>query len=59
MLDEPANHLDLEAVTALNDARQRYEGTILLVSHHENIVDEMTTHIWHLTDDDIENFQGT
>jgi ATPase subunit of ABC transporter with duplicated ATPase domains len=59
VLDEPTNHLDLEAVIALNDALQRYEGTILLVTHDEDIIDEVATRIWHLTDDGIEDFQGT
>ncbi|HEY3271853.1 MAG TPA: ATP-binding cassette domain-containing protein [Geothrix sp.] len=59
VLDEPTNHLDLEAVIALNDALQRYEGTILFVTHDEDIIDEVATRIWHLTDDGIEDFQGT
>jgi len=59
VMDEPTNHLDLEAVIALNDALQRYEGTILFVTHDEDIIDEVATRIWHLTDDGIEDFQGT
>ena len=59
VLDEPTNHLDLEAVIALNDALQRYEGTILFVTHDEDIIDEVATRIWHLTDEGIEDFQGT
>ena len=59
VMDEPTNHLDLEAVIALNDALQRYEGTILFVPHDEDIIDEVATRIWHLTDDGIEDFQGT
>ena len=59
VLDEPTNHLDLEAVIALNDALQRYDGTILFVTHDEDIIDEVATRIWHLTDDGIEDFQGT
>ncbi|GLH70244.1 ABC-F family ATPase [Geothrix rubra] len=59
VLDEPTNHLDLEAVIALNDALQRYEGTLLFVTHDEDIIDEVATRIWHLTDDGIEDFQGT
>ena len=59
LLDEPTNHLDLEAVIGLNDALQRYEGTILFVTHDEDIIDEVATRIWHLTDDGIEDFQGT
>ncbi len=59
VLDEPTNHLDLEAVIGLDDALQRYEGTILLVSHDEDIIDEVATRIWHLTDHGIEDFRGT
>ncbi len=59
VLDEPTNHLDLEAVIALNAALQRYEGTILLVTHDEDLVDEVATRIWHLTEQGIEDFQGT
>ncbi|HEX9009491.1 MAG TPA: ATP-binding cassette domain-containing protein [Holophagaceae bacterium] len=59
VLDEPTNHLDLEAVIALNDALQRYEGTILFVTHDEDIIDEVATRIWHLTDEGIEDFKGT
>src|SRR5579863_9881977 len=33
VLDEPTNHLDLESINALNIALQRYQGTVLLVSH--------------------------
>jgi len=59
VLDEPTNHLDLEAVIALNTALQRYEGTIILVTHDEDLIDEVATRIWSITDDGIEDFQGT
>ncbi|WP_306590005.1 ATP-binding cassette domain-containing protein [Geothrix sp. 21YS21S-4] len=59
VLDEPTNHLDLEAVIALNDALQRYEGTLLLVTHDEDLIDEVATRIWHLTETGVEDFQGT
>jgi ATPase subunit of ABC transporter with duplicated ATPase domains len=37
VLDEPTNHLDLEAINALNVALQGYEGTILLVTHDQDL----------------------
>ncbi len=37
VLDEPTNHLDLESINALNIALQRYEGTVLLVTHDEDL----------------------
>ena len=58
VLDEPTNHLDLEAVIALNAALQKYEGTVLLVTHDEDLIDEVATRIWSITDDGIEDFQG-
>src|SRR6266403_1913141 len=47
VLDEPTNHLDLESINALNIALQRYEGTVLLVTHDEDLIDEVATRIWH------------
>ena len=41
VLDEPSNHLDLEAINALNLALQKYEGTVLLVTHDLDLIDEV------------------
>jgi ATPase subunit of ABC transporter with duplicated ATPase domains len=59
VLDEPTNHLDLEAVIALNTALQRFEATLILVTHDEDLIDEVATRIWSVTDDGIEDFQGS
>ena len=59
VLDEPTNHLDLESINALNIALQRYQGTILLVTHDEDLIDEVATRIWHFEGDhDITDFKG-
>jgi ATPase subunit of ABC transporter with duplicated ATPase domains len=59
VLDEPTNHLDLESVNALNIALQRYPGTVLLVSHDHDLIDEVATRIWHFeSDHKITDFQG-
>jgi ATPase subunit of ABC transporter with duplicated ATPase domains len=58
VLDEPTNHLDLEAVIALNTALQNYKGTVILVTHDEDLIDEVATRIWSITDDGLEDFQG-
>jgi ATPase subunit of ABC transporter with duplicated ATPase domains len=47
VLDEPTNHLDLESINALNIALQRYPGTVLLVTHDHDLIDEVATRIWH------------
>jgi len=59
VLDEPTNHLDLESVTALNIAIQKYEGTVMLVTHDEDLIDETATRIWHVTPHGVEDFKGT
>jgi ATPase subunit of ABC transporter with duplicated ATPase domains len=58
VLDEPTNHLDLESINALNIALQRYDGTVLLVTHDEDVLDEVATRIWHFANGKIEDFKG-
>jgi ATPase subunit of ABC transporter with duplicated ATPase domains len=60
VLDEPTNHLDLEAINALNISLQRYQGTVFLVTHDHDLIDEVATRIWHFeTDHKITDFKGT
>jgi len=47
VFDEPTNHLDLESINALNQAIQKYEGTVFLVTHDEDLIEEAGTRIWH------------
>jgi ATPase subunit of ABC transporter with duplicated ATPase domains len=47
VLDEPTNHLDLESINALNVALQKFEGTILLVTHDQDLLEEVGTRTWH------------
>lgn len=58
VLDEPTNNLDLEAINALNIALQRYDGTLLLVTHDEDVLDEVATRIWHFSGGKVEDFKG-
>jgi ATPase subunit of ABC transporter with duplicated ATPase domains len=60
VLDEPTNHLDLESINALNIALQRYQGTVLLVTHDHDLIDEVATRIWHFEIDHvITDFKGS
>ena len=43
VLDEPTNHLDLESINALNIALQKYEGTVFLVTHDHDLLEEVGT----------------
>ena len=47
VLDEPTNHLDLESINALNQAIQKYEGTVFLVTHDQDLIEEAGTRVWH------------
>jgi ATPase subunit of ABC transporter with duplicated ATPase domains len=58
VLDEPTNHLDLESINALNIALQRYSGTLLLVTHDHDVIDEVATRIWHCEKGEVEDFKG-
>jgi ATPase subunit of ABC transporter with duplicated ATPase domains len=58
VFDEPTNHLDLESINALNIALQRYEGTVLLVTHDYDVIDEVATRIWHFEGGHIDDFKG-
>jgi ATPase subunit of ABC transporter with duplicated ATPase domains len=59
VLDEPTNHLDLESINALNVALQKYDGTVLLVTHDEDLMEEVGTRVWHFDGRKIEDFKGT
>lgn len=48
LLDEPTNHLDLDAVIWLQDWLCKYPGTLLLISHDREFLDNITDHIVHI-----------
>jgi ATPase subunit of ABC transporter with duplicated ATPase domains len=58
VLDEPTNHLDLESINALNIALQKYPGTILIVTHDQDVIEEVATRIWHCQGGRVEDFKG-
>ena len=49
LLDEPSNHLDLEAVLWLEDFLRSYPATMLLVSHERDFLNNVVDHILHLS----------
>jgi ATPase subunit of ABC transporter with duplicated ATPase domains len=58
ILDEPTNHLDLEAINALNVALQKFEGTVLLVTHDQDLMEEVGTAVWHFDHGQDPGLQG-
>jgi ATPase subunit of ABC transporter with duplicated ATPase domains len=59
VLDEPTNHLDLESINALNVALQKFEGTVLLVTHDQDVMEEVGTRIWLVENGQVRDFKGT
>jgi len=58
VLDEPTNHLDVESIEALEDAIERYDGSVILVSHDRELLRALTTKLWILHDRHITEFAG-
>ena len=58
VLDEPTNHLDVESIESLEDAIDRYDGTVILVSHDRELLRALTTKVWVLHDRHITEFAG-
>jgi ATPase subunit of ABC transporter with duplicated ATPase domains len=59
LLDEPTNHLDLESINALNIALQKFEGTVLLVTHDEDLLEEVGTRVWHVENGTVTDHKGS
>ena len=49
LMDEPTNHLDMESIESLNTALEKYEGTLVFVSHDREFVSSLATRIIEIT----------
>jgi len=59
VLDEPNNHLDLEAIIALGEALHTYQGGVICVSHDRELIDAFATRIIKLNEDgSLIDFEG-
>ena len=58
LLDEPSNHLDLEAVLWLEDFLLSYPATIVVVSHERDFLNNVVNHILHLERGKLTLYQG-
>lgn len=54
VLDEPTNYLDIASMEAIEAALIGYHGTILFVSHDEQFVKNVATHIWQIKNQSIQ-----
>jgi ATP-binding cassette subfamily F protein 3 len=58
LLDEPTNHLDLHSVELLIEALNKYEGSLILVSHDRYFISKTANKIWEIEDGLIKEFKG-
>ena len=58
LLDEPTNHLDLDAVLWLEQWLRAYPGTLLLISHDRDVLDNVADHIVHIDQRRITLYSG-
>ena len=59
MLDEPTNHLDIHSVDLLVEALNKYEGSLILVSHDRYFISRLANKIWEIDDHKIIEFKGS
>jgi ATPase subunit of ABC transporter with duplicated ATPase domains len=58
ILDEPTNHMDLEAISALRDAIEAYQGTCLFVSHDRDLIETVANKIVSIEEGKVEVYPG-
>ncbi len=58
MLDEPTNHLDLDAVLWLEKWLQRFQGTLLLVSHDREFLDDIVNRVVNIENGQLTHWTG-
>lgn len=58
VLDEPSNHLDIEAMDALSDALKKFGGGVLMVSHDVTMLQTVCDSLWVCEGGTVEKFDG-
>jgi len=58
LLDEPTNHLDLDAVLWLERWLRNYSGTLILIAHDRDFLDQLTTHTLHIENQRAHLYKG-
>jgi ATP-binding cassette subfamily F protein 3 len=58
LLDEPTNHLDLDAVIWLETWLKNYKGTLLLISHDRDFLDNVADNIAHIENQGVTLYSG-
>ncbi|MEN0038317.1 MAG: ATP-binding cassette domain-containing protein [Cellvibrio sp.] len=58
LLDEPTNHLDLDATLWLEEWLKRYPGTLIIISHDRDFLDNIVDRIVNIEKQKLDNYSG-
>ena len=58
VLDEPTNHMDMRSKDILKRAIQKYDGTVIVVSHDRDFLDGMVDRIYEFRDGGVKEYLG-
>ena len=58
IMDEPTNHLDIKSKNVLKEALNKFEGTLVLVSHDRDFLQGLTETIYEFKDQKIKQYLG-
>lgn len=59
LLDEPSNHLDMDAVAALVEGLALFQGGVLMVSHDQHLIESTVDELWAVENGTVKVFHGT
>ena len=58
VMDEPTNHLDLQSKSVLKEALKKFEGTLILVSHDRDFLQDLCNHVFEFKNQRVKAFLG-
>lgn len=59
VMDEPTNHLDISSVDILTEALQKYQGSLIMVSHDRQFIEAVANKIWFIDNKKIKEYPGS
>ena len=59
VLDEPANHLDIDSRAQLIQSLNNYEGAVIIISHDRNLLEAVVDRLWLVDSGKVEGFDGS
>jgi len=59
ILDEPANHLDIDSRAELIKSLNNYEGAVLIISHDRNLLESVVDRLWLVNNGTVTNYDGS